>query len=124
MIDEALAKTLGQEVVNSWNSHDLARILSHYADDIVMVNPLFALLLNIPDGTLHGKAALLPHWKMLLEQLPHLKFKFIDTYAGVDSFALHFISIFEKRSIEIFTLDSNNRFTSSTTYYDSLSLPR
>ncbi len=124
MIDDALAKSLGQKIIDAWNSHDLARILALYAEDIVVVNPMFFLLLGLPEGTLRGKDALRPHWKMVLEQLSHLKFKFIDSYAGMDSFALNFTSLFEKRTIEVFTLGHDNLITQSVTYYDSLSLPR
>ncbi len=39
-----------QEWIDAWNSHDLDRILSHYADDFQMISPFIMQLMNEPTG--------------------------------------------------------------------------
>ena len=40
VIDLEWARTLATEWVAAWNSHDLERILAHYAHDVVFSSPL------------------------------------------------------------------------------------
>ena len=40
MIDPQWATEFAQEWIDSWNSHDLDRILSHLSDDFEMKSPL------------------------------------------------------------------------------------
>ena len=37
---EADAQRFALEWIESWNSHDLERILSHYSDDVEVTSPL------------------------------------------------------------------------------------
>jgi ketosteroid isomerase-like protein len=38
--------------VNSWNSHDLDRILSHYTEDFEMTSPFIVKLMKEPAGAI------------------------------------------------------------------------
>jgi ketosteroid isomerase-like protein len=38
--------------VESWNSHDLDKILSHYSDDFEITTPMIKVALGINTGTL------------------------------------------------------------------------
>ena len=40
VIEKKFAEQFAQEWIDSWNSHDLSRILSHYADDFEMSSPV------------------------------------------------------------------------------------
>lgn len=40
MIDSNRAQEFAAEWIAAWNSHDLERILSHYAEDFEMASPL------------------------------------------------------------------------------------
>jgi ketosteroid isomerase-like protein len=51
MITQSQAHTLAEHWVKAWNAHDLDEILSHYAEDVVLVSPVAARLLNDPSGT-------------------------------------------------------------------------
>ena len=46
MITEDKARSLATHWVQAWNSHDLAEIMSHYAEDVVLVSPVAARILN------------------------------------------------------------------------------
>ena len=73
-------KEFGHEWVEAWNSHDLDRIVSHYAEDIEFRTPMAERLVGT--GLILGKAALREYWSKALEIAPHLEFKLQRVYAG------------------------------------------
>ena len=74
------AETFGAEWVAGWNSHDLDRILAHYADTIVFRTPMAQRLVGT--GVITGKPALRAYWAKALEIAPHLHFDLQRVYAG------------------------------------------
>ena len=85
MISLAQAQTFAQEWVDAWNSHDLDRILCHYADDFEMTSPFIVTMMNQPTGTIVGKENVRAYWAIALERLPDLHFDLIEVLASVDS---------------------------------------
>jgi ketosteroid isomerase-like protein len=81
-------KHFAQSVVDSWNAHDLDRILSHYSEDFELTSPLIKKVLNIDDGTLKGKTNVRKWWQQVFEKVPDLQFEFIDIAESVDSMVL------------------------------------
>jgi ketosteroid isomerase-like protein len=61
-MNNSFAEHFASDWIDSWNSHDLSRILSHYADDFTMTSPKIIQLADEPSGTLHGKAAVGAYW--------------------------------------------------------------
>ncbi len=55
MISIHQAEKFAQAWVDSWNSHDLDRIMSHYSDDFDMTSPFIGRLMNDPTFTIKGK---------------------------------------------------------------------
>jgi len=49
------AKKFASEWIESWNSHDLDRILSHYSDNFEFTTPMIKVKLGFEAGTLKGK---------------------------------------------------------------------
>lgn len=43
MLTQQQAHQLASEWIQAWNSHNLDAILSHYAEDIVLVSPIAAI---------------------------------------------------------------------------------
>jgi ketosteroid isomerase-like protein len=108
IIDRAFAREFAAEWIAAWNSGDLERILSHYADDFEMRPPLIAERGFSPTGVLRGKAAIRPYWGGgLAAANPPLKFELIDAYAGVNTVAIHYRSVGHKYVIEV--IDFNER---------------
>jgi len=60
MIERSWAEDFARDWIESWNAHDLERILGHYADDFEMTSPLIVQRLGITDGKLKGKDAVRP----------------------------------------------------------------
>jgi len=85
MIPQGFVIRFAEEWIESWNSHDLDRILSHYADDFEMSSPVIAQLMNEHSGTLRGKEAVRAYWTKALAQRPDLHFELINVFAGAGS---------------------------------------
>lgn len=90
MIDATFASHFAADWIDTWNRHDLAAILAHYADDFEMRSPYIVQIAGEPSGVLRGKAAVGAYWAAALERLPDLHFRLIDTFVGVDSLIIHY----------------------------------
>ncbi|MDP9013943.1 MAG: nuclear transport factor 2 family protein [Pseudomonadota bacterium] len=55
MIERTWAEEFAKEWIDAWNSHDLERILSHYADDFEMSSPLIMERNMEPSGVCAGR---------------------------------------------------------------------
>lgn len=90
MMDKTFAQHFAADWIAAWNSHDLERILSHYADDFEMSSPIIVQLAGEPGGRLKGKAAVGAYWARALQLIPDLHFELVDVLAGVDSITLYY----------------------------------
>ncbi len=73
-----------------WNAHDLDRILSHFADDVVFTSPIAAGLLPETGGRLVGKAALRAYWEVGLSRIPDLHFTVERIFGGIDTLVIQY----------------------------------
>jgi ketosteroid isomerase-like protein len=113
------AQKFGQEWVNSWNSHDLDRILSHYADDFQMTSPFIVTMMNEPTGTIKGKEKVRAYWAQALERLPDLHFDLIEVLASVDSITIYYHAVLGKRAAEVLFFDDNGKVRRAVAHYNS-----
>ena len=90
MIDKKFAEHFAREWIGSWNSHDLDRVLSHYADDFEMSSPYIIQIVGEPSGRLRGKKAVGAYWAKALQLIPDLRFELVSTLVGVDSITLYY----------------------------------
>lgn len=92
MVDKAFAEKFAAEWISAWNSRDLDRILSHYAEDFEMHSPMIAQVAGEPSGRLQGKEKVRFCWEKALELAPGLKFDLITVLLGVESITLYYYS--------------------------------
>ncbi|NQW22933.1 MAG: nuclear transport factor 2 family protein [SAR202 cluster bacterium] len=90
MLDQSFAEHFAADWIDSWNGHDLDRILSHYSDTFEMSSPVIARLVNEPSGSLTGKIAVGEYWAKALELNPGLYFELVNTLVGVNSITLYY----------------------------------
>jgi len=90
MLTHEFAKAFAASWIDSWNSHDLDRILSHYTDDFVMASPRIPIVAGEPTGILKGKAVIGAYWRKALELSPQLQFEHLSTFVSADSIVLHY----------------------------------
>ncbi len=119
MISIDQAQKFGQEWVNSWNSHDLDRILSHYADDFQMTSPFIVTMMNEPTGTIKGKEKVRAYWAQALVRLPDLHFDLIEVLASVDSITIYYHAVLGKRAAEVLFFDDNGKVRRAVAHYNS-----
>jgi ketosteroid isomerase-like protein len=79
------ALKLAHEWIASWNAHDLERILAHYEDEVELISPVAARLLETPEGRISGKTHLRAYFQRGLEAYPNLQFHLEDVLLGVHS---------------------------------------
>jgi hypothetical protein len=90
MLTEEHANAFVREWIDAWNSHDLDRILAHWAESCEFTSPLAARLVDAPSGTVRDKAALRAYWKRGLEANPGLRFELERVLVGVDSVVIYY----------------------------------
>src|SRR5215468_12526603 len=89
-MDKAFAERFAADWIESWNAHDLGRILSHYGDDFEMSSPFIIQIAGEPSGTLKGKDAVGAYWSKALSLIPDLRFELVTTLIGVNSITLYY----------------------------------
>jgi len=105
--------------IAAWNSHDLDRILSHYAEDVVLISPIAARLLGDPTGTVQGKAALRRYFQKGLEVYPNLKFELIDVMWGIESLVLYYINQQGTKAGEFMSISNTGKVTQVIAHYNA-----
>ena len=116
MIDNAFAEHFVADWIESWNSHDLDRILSHYSDDFEMVSPLIAQIANEPNRVLKGKDAVGAYWAKALERIPDLRFELVTTLLGVNSITIYYRGV-RGLAAEVFHFDRSGKVNKASAHY-------
>lgn len=105
------ALEFAKELIEAWNSHDLERILSHYADDAEISSPLVVERLGQPDGLAKGKDAVRAYWRPRMCLDPPLKFELLDVLVGVDQITLYYRSVGRRLVGETVLIDASGTAT-------------
>jgi len=114
------AKNFAEEWIKSWNSHDLEDIMKHYADDLEITTPMIKLAGGIESGSLQGKDNVRKYWSKALSKFPDLKFELIDVTSGVNSVALYYQSIMDKKAVEVMFFNENGLVNKMIAHYTDL----
>ena len=100
---------LGRTWVDAWNTHDLERVLSLYAEDTEMTSDLIPAMGFDPSGTVRGKADLRAYWSKALALIPELHFTLIDTYVSPNSVVVFYQNECGKKICEYLRLDATGK---------------
>src|SRR5690242_4300470 len=93
-VDQAFAETFAAEWIAAWNSHDLAAILDHYADEFEMYSPVIVERTHEPSGRLRGKPRVAQYWGQALASMsPPLRFELRHVFAGIGSITIMYESV-------------------------------
>lgn len=102
----------------AWNAHDLDRILSHYAPDVVFESPVIRERLGKASGQVKGKDELRAYWSGAFKAFPDLRFEVLDVLAGVDGGAIRYFSHARGcEVIEVFAFDAAGLVARSAAFY-------
>ena len=111
MIDTDWASAFARDWIEAWNSHDMERILSHYADDFQMSSPLVVERTKRSDGVLQGKECIRAYWEPSLAADPPLEFELIDLLVGIDSITLYYRNVGKRVVAETLIFDRGGLVT-------------
>ncbi|WP_077441438.1 nuclear transport factor 2 family protein [Rhodanobacter sp. C01] len=85
------ARRIAEDWVAAWNTRDLERILSHYAEDVVFFSPSVVTRYGEPTGVLRGKHALREHFRQGLETFgANVRFTILDVLSGVNGYTVYY----------------------------------
>lgn len=113
------AHAFAREWIESWNSHDLDRILSHYTDDFEMRSPFIRERMFDPGGVLRGKDRVRAYWANALQAVPPIKFELRSVYVGASSLAIAYRSVGRALVTEVVVFDSAGKVVSGNALYDA-----
>ncbi|WP_435354417.1 nuclear transport factor 2 family protein [Emticicia sp. SJ17W-69] len=118
MISFEFAEHFTQEWIESWNSHNLDIILSHYTDDFCIRTPMAAKLFPESNGVVDGKENVRKYWTIGLERIPNLKFELIDFLVGIDGITIYYLNTAtNKKTAEVMSFDENLKVNKASAYY-------
>ena len=118
MITKERAIEFAKDWIDSWNSHNLDRILSHYSDDLEMSSPRIVQMMNEPSGMLKGKNNVRGYWEKSLSQ-SNLRFELIEVLVGAESLVIYYHNITRnKKAAEVFIFNSEDRVVKSMANYN------
>jgi len=116
MLDKTFAERFATEWIAAWNSHDLDRVLSHYANDFEMSSPIIAQIAGEPSGKLKGKKAVGAYWSSGLKLIPDLHFELVSTLVGATSITLYYKG-HRGMVAEVFIFGPDEKVTAAFAHY-------
>jgi hypothetical protein len=116
MITKEQAYRFACDWIECWNSHDLDRILAHYADDFEMSSPVIVDLMDEPSGRIRGKDKIRAYWAKALQRQPGLHFELIDAFAGTNSLVVYYRGP-RGHGAEVFWFDAAGNVFRSAAHY-------
>ena len=116
-MDHSRAEHFAKDWIDSWNAHDLVRILSHYADDVVFHSPRIALVMKEPVDKVTGKPALERYWSQALSMAKDLHFTLDRVYAGSDSVTIAYRNHRGQSASETFIFNAQGLVSESVATY-------
>ena len=117
MIEKDFAEEFARDWIESWNSRDLDRILSHYSDQFEMSSPKIIQIAGEPSGTLKGKESVRNYWAKALDLLPDLRFELIALMIGVNSLTLTYKGARGQMAAEVFHFGPDHKVTKAYAHY-------
>jgi hypothetical protein len=110
------ARAFADEWIAAWNSHDLERILSHYAPDIVLLSPFAQKLTG--NGRIEGMAALRIYWGQALANQPNLHFDFAGVRVGHECLTILYRNHRSQQAAETFEFGAEGTVVRSFACYE------
>ena len=93
--------------IDDWNSHDLERVVNHYAEDAEFRSLKAAELFD--EGIVRGHAALRAYWGPALENRPALKFYLKESFIGYRTISIHYGDELGRNVVETLLFDENGK---------------
>jgi hypothetical protein len=103
-VDREFAEKFAAEWVDAWNTHDLDRLLSHFAEDVVWSSPVVVSFCGDESGTLHGKQAVREYYAAGLDRIPNLRFEVLGVRVGMAVMVINYRNQDDREVSEVLRL--------------------
>jgi ketosteroid isomerase-like protein len=106
------------EWIAAWNAHDLDRILSHYAADVVFESPVIRSGWARRQGEVDGLDELRAYWSGAFTAFSGPAFELLDVLDGVDGGAIRYFSHARGcEVVETFSFDASGLVARAAAFY-------
>ena len=120
IVTEPTAAEFGKTWIEAWNSHDLDRVLEHYAEDIAFHSPFIVKVLGDDRGRINGKQALRAYFAKALAAYPDLHFELHAILSGVNGITLYYTSVKGLLAAETMVLNTSGNIAIVHAHYNHL----
>lgn len=117
MINKDFAINFTREWIDSWNSHDIAKIMNHYNDSIEFTSPFIIELNNDPNGKISNKKDLEDYFSKALNKFPDLHFELLNIFISVNSLIVHYKTVKNMIAAEYFQFDTSGKIIKVDAHY-------
>lgn len=117
MVTKEQAAEFAEKWLAAWNSHDLDKVMAHYAEEVEYFSVFSTKLTGNGSGVIHGKEKLKEYFGRGLQIYPNLHFTLKNVFTGVKSIALLYRSINNLLAAEVFELNGEGRITRVQCHY-------
>jgi len=100
-VTQEFARRFAADLIASWNSHNLERLLCHYSADVQLSSPFLRPILGIDADSISGIANLREYFRRALEVYPDLVFVPRHVFAGIASVVVEYESVGKKLAAEL-----------------------
>ena len=111
------ARAFAERWISDWNSHDVERVLSHYADEIEFLSPVAAK--RVGQGRVVGIPALRAYWSPALAEGSNLRFTLVDVLVGHDCLTILYDNQRGQRVAETCEFDDGDKVKRSFACYSA-----
>lgn len=116
-MDIEFATNFSEEWIESWNSHDIEKIISHYSDKLEFKSPLIVERYSDPDGTIYDREKLREYFLFGLKSNPSLTFKLKQVLLGVNALTLYYENARGGETTEYFEFNKEYKVVRSVSCY-------
>ncbi len=116
-MDIEFAQRFSDEWIESWNSHDIKKIISHYADELEFKSPLVVERYSDLDGIIYNREKLKEYFLIGLTNNPSLTFKLKTLLLGVNCLTLYYQNARGGDTAECFEFNKNNKVIKCVSCY-------
>ena len=78
---------------------------------------MIKMSLGVDTGSLVGKPVIANYWRAALEKMPDLHFELLDVCEGVNSIAVYYKSVMDKRAIEVMEFGAEGKVERVVVHY-------
>ena len=117
-VTEESARAFAASWYAAWNSHDIDRIMSHYAAGIEHSSPFIKRYNGTDDTSLRGIVAVRDYFERALKRNPTLRFDPLHLTIGLESVILVYRRMTGDLAAELFAFDGEGKVVRSVSHYD------